>query len=146
MAATNIRFGRQPARRWRWHKLQQVSTLAGLALAGVLAVTVARSESAPQRATAPAEQESAAHWQLRPVPSRPEQIAYVLVTSEEGAARVRSWAWYEHALLAGEPDYRRTTYVPVLSPCGADLPAQVLADLASDAASKRVQVLAGDLC
>ena len=144
--ATTVRFRRQHARIRRSLHVQQFSMVAGLALALALAITVARSESEPPRATTLADQGSSATWQLRPMPSQPEQIAYYLVTSEEGAERVRSWAWYEHALFAGEPGYRRTTYVPVLSACGADLPAQALTGLASDAVLKRVQMFVADVC
>jgi hypothetical protein len=146
MAATTVRFSRQPARMRRRLKPQHVSTVAGLALALVLAVTVARSESEPHRSATSAEQRSLVTWQSRSNPRQPEQVAYYLVTSEEGAQRVRSWAWYEHALLAGEPGYRRTTYVPILRACDADLPTQASIDLASNALFTSVQMLVADVC
>src|SRR4051812_21120417 len=99
MAASIARFTRQPVGKRRRLSPQQMSTVAGLALALLLAVTVARSERQPERATTPAEQGTSATWQWRLTSTQPEQIAYYLVTSPEGAERVRSWAWYEHALL-----------------------------------------------
>jgi hypothetical protein len=144
--ATTARFGRRRASSGRRLRLQHISTVAGLALALALAATVARSESKPARAPLASVQSSSPTWHWQPTPNQPEQIAYYLVTSEEDAARVRSWAWYEHALLGGEPAYRRTIFVPILSACGSDSLSQAVSSLAADATYTSVRVLVADVC
>ena len=102
-------------------KLQQVSTLAGLALAMLLTVTVAKSESADQSTSSMGEPASAALVPLQPGAHSNPEVVYYLVSSQEEADQVRSWVWYEHALLRDEPGYRRTTYVPIITNCDESL-------------------------
>ena len=145
MATGKVSSRRRIGARWRL-KFQLVSTVTGLALTVTLAVMVARAEDRPRTATPPAEQTSVASWQARPALSQAEDVAYYLVTSEEGEQRVRSWSWYEHDLLGSEAGYRPTKYVPVFRACDADSSDDATVRLPADGVVRRVQVFVAEAC
>src|SRR5688572_13456151 len=84
----------------RRFRLQHATTLAGLVVAVLLVVTVGVTESVPSHPDATAQRGQPAARQPVPAPRASEQVAYYRVSSQEQALLVRSWAWYEHALLA----------------------------------------------